>query len=111
MVISVRGETCADFAAIRDVIKEAFEGGKGECEIVDKIRQSADYYRPRLSLVAFDDIQEEEVIIGHIMLSKVQIQMNESGRKLDALALAPLSVLPNFQVRKKVHKVLVLAYY
>jgi putative acetyltransferase len=57
---------------------------------VDCLRQAAD---PYISLVAFADGR----IVGHIFFSPVKVGSNDSS--FQALGLAPMAVLPEFQNR------------
>lgn len=88
--IEIRQERESDFAEIRTLIKTAFMSAQhsdgDEHYLVDRIRKT-DEYIPELTLIA----THEGKAVGHIMLSKIWI-----GNTV-ALALAPLSVLPEFQ--------------
>lgn len=90
--VIIRGEREADFDAIRLVVKEAFAGAEhtdgDEHNLVDRLRLTVDYV-PELSLVA----EIGGRIVGHIMFSLIHIGNTE------AMALAPLAVLPSFQNR------------
>lgn len=52
---------------------------------------NSDEFIPDLSLVAL----HKDKIIGHILLSKIFIVKGE--KSIESLALAPISVLPNYQ--------------
>jgi len=71
---------------------------QGEHNLVSRIRE-ADVFIPELSLVA---IHKE--VVGHILLSKIRI-MNDN-QFTDSLALAPVSVLPEYQ-NKGIGKLLI----
>lgn len=58
--------------------------------LVERLRQS-DAFIPELSLVAIIN----EQIVGHIILTKIFIENKNS--KFPSLALAPVSVLPEYQ--------------
>ncbi len=100
--LTVRPETKEEYAAIRQLIQEAFDpmpfsAGK-EWQLVEAIRTS-DGYIPGLALVA----ELDGKIIGHIMVSEVAIDGKNS--MIPALILSPVSVLPQFQ-RKGIGQVL-----
>jgi putative acetyltransferase len=86
-MLIIRPETSKDMAAIRHVNEKAF-GQKEEAEIVDKLR-SRDVLT--ISLVAV----QGNKIIGHIAFSPVKVESKHSS--FDAIALAPMSVLPASQ--------------
>ncbi len=77
----VREESPADISAIRRVVGQAF-GRPDEADLVDRLRTADDAV---VSLVA-----EDEVIIGHVLLSRM-------SAPFPALGLAPLSVAPSHQ--------------
>ena len=86
----IRTEQPADQQAVYDVVKRAFETAAhrdgNEQDLVNALRDS-DAFVPELSLVA----EQGGKIVGHILFTKVQIGTQQ------ALALAPLSVLPEYQ--------------
>lgn len=86
----IRTECNDDFDEIRCIVKEAFAGAEhsdgDEHNLIDRLRNTHDYIPP-LSLVA----EIDGVIVGYIMFSRIYIGGCE------ALALAPLAVLPPFQ--------------
>jgi putative acetyltransferase len=85
----VRAETPSDRAAVREVNERAF-GRAAEADLVDALREHA---RPHVSLVA----ESGGRVVGHIFFSPVSI---ESGAETsEAIALAPMAVLPEFQGR------------
>lgn len=90
MEFVIRQELNSDYAAVFDVVKEAFataEQSDGtEQDLVSALRASASFI-PSLSLVAASECR----IVGHILFTKITVQ-GETG-----LALAPLSVLPAYQ--------------
>ncbi|MDZ5473070.1 N-acetyltransferase [Bacillus sp. 31A1R] len=95
MTIHIRQEKTEDYSIVEEVIKSAFAdmeiSDKTEHELVARIRKS-EAFIPELSLVATN---EEENIIGHILFSKIHI-VNDTHSE-ESLALAPVSVLPDFQ--------------
>lgn len=86
----IRKEKLEDYNIIYSVVKEAFKSAEytdgNEQDLVNKLRKS-EAYIPELSLVA----EIDKKIVGHIMFTKVKINNHI------ALALAPLSVLPQYQ--------------
>lgn len=92
--IKIRQEQESDFSTIREVIALAFrdmeESDQSEPYLVERLR-ATDAYIPELTLVA----ESNGEIIGHIMMSKVEI-LSESQR-VPSLGLAPVSVLPKYQ--------------
>ena len=86
-MLTIRLETTEDKAAIRHVNQEAF-GQKDEAGIVEKLRERGALL---LSLVAVQD----DVVVGHIAFSPVEITSENSS--FGAIALAPMAVLPAYQ--------------
>ena len=89
----VRPETPDDAAAIERVNVLAFDGRWQEAALVAAIRAS-DRFVPTLSLVA--ETADGEAI-GHVMLS--QLHVRDGDERHDALVLAPLAVVPDWQRR------------
>jgi putative acetyltransferase len=87
--MTIRPETPADLAAIHEVNRLAF-GQDAEADLVDGLRAGGFV---RLSLVA----EEGGEVVGHIMFSRLPI-ITETG-VVEALALAPMAVLPTHQRR------------
>jgi len=87
MNVTIRPETAADHAAIHEVNRLAF-GQDAEAKLVDSLRDGG---YVRLSLVAEFGGQ----IVGHILFSLLPI-ITEIG-VVEALALAPMAVLPTHQ--------------
>ena len=80
----IRAERPADRPAIARLNREAF-GGPGEAELIDRLRRDG--------LVAASLVAEADgEIIGHILLSWLEAEIG--GRRLAALALAPMAVAP-----------------
>lgn len=96
MDVIVRQETSQDIPSIFKVIKEAFKSAEtpnpDEPQLVERLRKS-NAFIPELSLVAIIDNQ----IVGHILLTKIKVNNNE--QVFDSLALAPVSVLPQYKNR------------
>ena len=90
MEFQTRQEKAADHEAVERLITEAFASAPhsdgNEAQLVNALRMSSSHI-PQLSIVALLG----DKIIGHILFSKIKI-----GDGL-GLALAPLSVLPEFQ--------------
>ena len=86
----IRQENPCDYDEVYSVVKTAFASAKHsdgtEQDLVVRLRQST-HFIPELSLVA----QIDKRIAGHIMFTKAYI--GETA----LVALAPLSVLPEFQ--------------
>ncbi|WP_053368769.1 GNAT family N-acetyltransferase [Bacillus sp. FJAT-27245] len=94
MDISIRQEKEADYQAVEEVIERAFSdvaiSDKTEHHLVKRLRSSMAFI-PELSLVAVHEATGEWV--GHILFTKARIGDAET------LALAPVSVLPEYQNR------------
>ncbi|ODG97633.1 GCN5 family acetyltransferase [Nostoc sp. KVJ20] len=86
--MNIRCETLTDYPAIAEVNTLAF-GQENEAKLVEKIRRS-DRYIPELSLVA----EFENVVVGHILFSYIDLVSKET---LQVLGLAPLAIHPQFQ--------------
>ena len=87
--MTIRPETPADLDAIREINRLAF-GQDAEANLVDGLRAGGFV---RVSLVAAVEGQ----IVGHILFSTVTIH-TQTG-VVEALALAPMAVLPTHQRR------------
>ena len=90
MQLTIRPETPADADAVRLVHTLAFDGA-AEAGLVDALRET-DAYIPALSLVAV----EGEEVLGHILFTRATVDASDGARH-EALALAPLAVLPDRQ--------------
>lgn len=86
----IRKEETKDYGSIYSVVKKAFESAEhadgNEQDLVNALR-SGEAYIPELSLVAEIDGK----IAAHIMFTKAKVG------DMTVLALAPLSVLPEYQ--------------
>ncbi|MGG4442875.1 GNAT family N-acetyltransferase [Brevibacillus fortis] len=106
MDMRVRIEQADDYSVTEQVVKSAFANAEfsdhKEHELVSRIRKS-DAFIPALSLVAMDE--ENQEIVGHILLSKINIR--NDYQSVESLALAPVSVLPDYQ-SKGIGKKLIL---
>ncbi|GAF17080.1 LOW QUALITY PROTEIN: acetyltransferase, GNAT family [Bacillus sp. JCM 19046] len=95
MNITIRPEVQSDYDYTESLIKQAFQNeeqsDQQEHFLVHKIRKS-DAFVPQLSLVALTQTKE---IVGHILLSKIKI--SDGTNEADSLALAPVSVAPEYQ--------------
>jgi len=88
--MNIRKEKPEDYDSIYAVVKAAFDSAEhadgNEQDLVIELRKGESYI-PELSLVA----EESERIVGHIMFTKAKVN------HITVLALAPLSVLPEYQ--------------
>ena len=89
MKIIIEAETESDYEQITRLHIEAFNGDS-EARLVEKLRKTPEYVS-NLSLVA----KYNNEIIGHILFYPLKI--NTGKKRCNSLALAPISVLPNFQ--------------
>ncbi|MED1542534.1 N-acetyltransferase [Bacillus inaquosorum] len=94
MEFFIRQELTHEYNTTEDIVKRAFlnekYSDKKEHFLVNKIRKS-DAFIPELSLVAVND----KGIVGHVLLSKIKIVDGDNA--VDSLALAPVSVAPEYQ--------------
>lgn len=90
----IRQETKEDYPVVFKLIEEAFKNqiysDHTEQFLVERLRKTTSFI-PELSLVAVYDAQ----IVGHILLTRIKIHNSENS--FDSLALAPVSVLPQYQ--------------
>jgi predicted N-acetyltransferase YhbS len=93
-MINIRPEKQADFSAVKTILKLAFANDEHseqtEDLLVERLRKSPAYI-PELALVA----TLEDEVIGHILLTKIDIVSSRGGTP--SLALAPVSVHPDYQ--------------
>ncbi len=87
--LTIRRETPDDFVQVGRLLEMAF-CQKNEAMLVEKLRRNRKY-NPMLSLVA----DYRGYITGHILFFPVAIRSDSS--ETESLALAPLSVSPEFQ--------------
>ena len=90
--MKIRQEQPSDYGMVYQVVKEAFAvadySDGNEQNLVARLRKSESFI-PELSLVAIDD----DKIVGHILFTRAFVGGDE------VLALAPLSVLPEYRNR------------
>ncbi len=107
MNITIRQEQSRDFNQVFNLIKSAFKNEKysdhSEHLLVERLRDS-DAFIPELSLVA----EFNAKIVGHILLSKIKIRNKK--QEFESLALAPVSVLPDFQGKEIGGKLIIKAH-
>ncbi len=93
MKLQIRQETTKDHATVFQLVEKAFrdEGISDHDEhfLVERLRKS-NAFVPELSLVAVLD----DETVGHIILTKIKI-INDK-QTAESLALAPVSVLPDY---------------
>jgi len=92
MDIMLRKETPDDYGQVAGVIRMAF-CQENEATLVEKLRQNPKY-NANLSMVA----DYKGNVIGHILFFPIVIRTGES--EIESLALAPLSISPEFQRMK-----------
>lgn len=94
MEIKIRQENQRDYKSVFRLIEKAFEkepySDHKEQFLVQRLRES-DAFIPELSIVA----EVEGQIVGHVLLTKIAIENDLES--FESLALAPVSVLPEFQ--------------
>jgi putative acetyltransferase len=88
--MKIRDETPSDFPAIESLLQCSF-GGTCEAALVRRLRSDA---LVAVALIA----EEEEEIVGHIVLSWLPTRID--GRPVRAVALAPMAVRPERQRRR-----------
>ncbi|MDR2230998.1 GCN5 family acetyltransferase [Elizabethkingia ursingii] len=95
MNILFRQENKDDYAAVFNLIQRAFEkeemSDHSEQYLVERLRNS-EAFIPELSIVA----EINQNIAGHILLTRIKV-INNKNEEFDSLALAPVSVLPEYQ--------------
>ncbi len=90
---TIRPETPDDIDAIAELHRAAFNR-PAEAELVDAVRRSA-HFIPDLSLVAELNGQ----VVGHLLLSRVELVPRDETAAIPFLALAPVAVSPLHQGR------------
>jgi putative acetyltransferase len=86
-MITIRIEQPEDIPHVRYINEQAFEQ-PAEANIVDKLRQASPDYLP---LVA----EEDNILVGHILFSLAVVE--NPGRRVVGMGLAPMAVLPDRQ--------------
>jgi putative acetyltransferase len=89
MKIVIRAETESDYSKITEINDRAFKGNT-EGKLIENLRKKKEYIA-ELSLVA----EYNNQLVGHILFFPLFI-IGENKRSL-TLALAPMSVLPEYQ--------------
>lgn len=86
--------TPKEYSQVYHLIQQAFEkeamSDHKEQFLVERLINSKDHI-PELSLIA----KKDNEILGYILLSKIKV--NSSNNSFEALALAPVAVLPKYQ--------------
>jgi len=94
MKLKIRQEEEKDYKKVAEIIENAFKtehfSDHQEQFLVERLRNSKDFV-PELSMVA--ELNGE--VVGQILLSKIKI--TNSATSFDSLALAPVSVAPDYQ--------------
>jgi putative acetyltransferase len=88
----IREESGADWLGITEVNEQAFER-PAEAQLMNALRDRGSV---NLSLVATVD----EIVVGHILFSPLEIRSPEGSLEIMATGLSPLAVLPAFQRQK-----------
>lgn len=83
-MIVVRHEGPQDYAAIRGILLDSFEGSD-EADLIEELRRGPDLV---LALVA----EDRGDIVGHLAFSRIRVEDGASTHR--AVALAPLAVRP-----------------
>ncbi|WP_020538660.1 GNAT family N-acetyltransferase [Lewinella cohaerens] len=95
-MIDIRPEKPADSLAVKTILQRAFANNEHSDQtedlLVERLRKSPAYI-PELALVA----TLEKKVVGHILLTKIDIVSNDGSTP--SLALAPVSVHPDYQNR------------
>ena len=93
-MLTIREEEIKDYNEVEKVVEESFKtaefSDKDEHNLVRRLRNSNEFIK-ELSLIA----EDENKILGHVLLTKALI--NGEDTSFEALALAPLAVLPEYQ--------------
>lgn len=97
MNLKIRQEQIEQYEMTEKVVKSAFANAEHSDQkehlLVSRMRNSNGFI-PELSLVATD--KDNNKILGHILLSKIGIRKDDN-ELVESLALAPVSVLPEYQ--------------
>lgn len=87
----INSEHASDIPAIHALVAAAF-GQPDEADLVDRLRAGAGFI-PELALCMRDG---ENTLLGHVLFTHCRI-VDEEGQSTPSLALAPLSVQPEYQ--------------
>jgi len=94
MQVAIRQENPKDFNTVFELIEKAFElvefSDHKEQLLVERLRKSS-AFDSDLYIVA----EIEDNVVGHILLTKLKIKNDQN--EFDSLALAPVSILPEYQ--------------
>jgi len=97
MKVQIRQETEADHEAVFHLVEEAFRtldiSDHREQFMIERLRKSESFI-PELSMVA---CLNDGTVVGHILMTKITIEGEDHSHP--SLALAPVSVLPEYQNR------------
>ena len=93
MRVIIEAEAEDDYEQITRLHTLAFKGDR-EARLVEQLRKTPKYV-PELSLVA----KYKNAVIGHVLFYPIRVNAH-GGRECASLALAPVSVIPDFQNRK-----------
>lgn len=88
-LVCIRVEQPGDIPHIRDIAAHAF-GQRSEADLIDRLRTDGDAL---ISLVAVTDRGE---LVGQVLFSRLRVDRGK-GRVVEAAALAPLAVRPEYQ--------------
>lgn len=90
-MLDIRRERDADRHDVFAIHQDAFQRDD-EAQLVNKLRQN-EQFNPSLSFVAL--VHNKPV--GHLLFTPLQINYPSTGKSIASLALAPLSVLTEYQ--------------
>jgi predicted N-acetyltransferase YhbS len=97
MKFNIRQEQVEDYEWTEKVVNSTFANAehsdRKEHLLVSRLRKSNGFI-PKLSIVAKDEVTNK--ILGHILLSRIKIS-KENNEFVESVALAPVSVLPEYQ--------------
>lgn len=105
--MKIRQEQKNDFESVFKLIEKAFKNEQfsdhKEQFLVERLRKSTAFI-PELSIVAEIDGK----VVGHLLVTKLKIK--NKATEFESLALAPVSVLPEFQRRGIGEKLIIEAH-
>lgn len=84
----LRTETAGDYNDVYQLTYQAFGNREYESKLIERIR-SSEQFIPELSIVT----EENNEIIGHILLSKAEVVNTDFNHEV--IVLAPIAVKPN----------------